>query len=626
MCGITGAVAFTDTGRQHLEGISRATYSLLKRGPDSEGLYFNDNVAFGHRRLKIIDTSSAADQPMTDPTGRFTIVFNGEVFNYKELRKDLERKGVKFHTESDTEVLLQQYIHLKEKCPETLNGEFAFAVHDKKTGEVFLARDRYGIKPLYYYTDKDKFLFASEMKALLAFGIPREIDTASLYTYLQLNYIPSPHSIFEKVKKLPAGCFATIRNSEFRIQNYYELPVCETTSALSYEQAVKQLQESLEHSVQQRLVSDVPLGCFLSGGVDSSIISAIAAKHTRHLKTFSIGYKDEKYFDETHYARLVAKKLKTEHTVFSLSNNDLYANLYQVLDYLDEPFADSSALAVHILSMHTRRHVKVALSGDGADELFGGYNKHAAELKARKGGVTTALLRGSAPLLKVLPKSRNTKLGNKVRQLNKFSSAAGKNAQERYWRWAGYAAEEQVGKLLKVQPGRHYSERKDQLLKHLNNDMNSVLYTDICLVLENDMLVKTDRMSMANSLEVRVPFLDHRIVDLALSMPSSYKIDGKRRKKVLRDAFGRQLPEEVFSRKKQGFEVPLLKWLRTDLRPMIERDLLEPGFVREQGIFNSTETEKLKKQLFSSSPDDAVARIWGLIVFQYWYKKQCQGY
>lgn len=625
MCGIAGILAFDESGKRYLHKISAATYSLNKRGPDGEGIYIHNNVALGHRRLAIIDTSSSASQPFTDASERYTIVFNGEIFNYQDLRKQLIKKGVQFKSQSDTEVLLYLYITEKEKCLEQLDGEFAFAIYDKENEEIFIARDRFGIKPLYYFKDQERFVFASEMKAMLQFDIPKEIDQASLQLYLHLNYIPTPYSIFKQVLKLDAGQYAIInKNKKFVQRSYYTLPELEKpnqkTKFKDYESAQAELKKLLEDSVQNRMIADVPLGTFLSGGIDSSIITAIAAQHTQHLNTFSIGYKNEPLFDETQYAQLVAKKYKTNHTVFELSNEDLFANLHTMLDYIDEPFADSSALAVNILSMHTKKHVTVALSGDGADEIFAGYNKHAAELTARNAGLKASLVKSAHPLLKQLPKSRNSKVGNKVRQLEKFAEGMKLNEQERYWRWAGYSKEEESNELL-LKTSTEYASRKKEILKNINSDYNSVLLTDLQLVLENDMLVKVDRMSMSHSLEVRVPFLDHKLVDFAFTLPTHYKIDAKHRKKILKDAFKAYLPDELYHRGKQGFEVPLLKWFHTDLKTMITDELLNDKFIKEQGIFNPTAISNLKEQLFSINPNDAVANVWGLIVFQYWWKK-----
>jgi asparagine synthase (glutamine-hydrolysing) len=622
MCGITGIIAFNENGKRLLHNVSAATYCLKKRGPDGEGIYFHDNAALGHRRLSIIDTSDDASQPFTDSTGRYTIVFNGEIFNYKELRATLEKKGIHFRSQSDTEVLLQLYISEKGKCIEKLDGEFAFAIYDNLTAELFLCRDRFGIKPLYYYSDQDRFVFGSEMKAIMAFEVPGEIDNASLRLFFHLNYIPSPWSILKNVFKLEAGTVMIVnKQGSIRQDRYYQISLT-TGSSDNYSDSKEKLKNLLEHSVRQRMISDVPLGAFLSGGIDSSVITAIAAKEKKHLNTFSIGYKDEPLFDETKYAQLVARKWNTEHTVFRLSNDDLFASLKTVLDDIDEPYADSSALAVNLLSMHTKKYVTVALSGDGADELFAGYNKHAAEVKARSGGLSAHLVKSSHSILKRIPKSRNTKTGNRIRQLEKFAAGMKLSEKDRYWNWAKWAG---LGDSFFCErnsaASKEFEKRKTQILKNIGNDLNSVLLTDMQLVLENDMLVKVDRMSMSQGLEVRVPFLDQKVVDFAFSLPSTDKIQGNERKKILKDSFKDLLPEEILHRTKKGFEVPLLNWFRTDLKTLITDELLADPFIKEQGLFEPDEVKKIKAQLFSPDPNDAVEKVWALIVFQYWWKK-----
>jgi asparagine synthase (glutamine-hydrolysing) len=633
MCGIAGIIAFTGKGKSSLDKIEDAVRCLNLRGPDAKGVYRHGQVAIGQTRLAIIDTSDGGLQPMHDASGRYTIIFNGEFFNYKEHRQFVLDKGYKLRSESDTEVLLYLYIIEGEKFLRRINGFFALAIYDQLEQTVFIARDRMGVKPLLIYRDADRMMFASEMKSLLAMGIPKEMDNASLFAYLQLNYIPGHQSIFKNVTKLPPGHYIKVR-SELSDENngrpvtaiapeqYYEIK--KGTTRLSYEEQQRQLYELMDASVQRRLISDVPLGTFLSGGIDSSVISALAARHTKHLKTFSIGFRDEPLFDETHYANMVAKKIGSDHTVFSLTTDDLFANLHAVLDYIDEPFADSSALNVHILSQHTRRHVTVALSGDGADELFGGYNKHAAEYRIRQGGIAGSLVGLLDPLWNVLPQSRNSRIGNKSRQLKKFSEGIRLGPKERYWRWASVGTEEEAEKILSagIISRKEYEKRKADVLKYISDDgdINDFLMTDMHLVLVNDMLMKVDLMSMANSLEVRTPFLDYTVVDFAFSLPAESKIDGEGRKKIVRDAFRSMLPEELYSRSKQGFEVPLLKWFSTDLKPMITEELLSEDFIRAQQIFSYPEIKKLLTKLFSSSPGDTVARTWALIVFQHWWK------
>ena len=496
---------------------------------------------------------------------------------------------------------------------------------------MFIARDRMGIKPLLYFSDDDKFIFASEMKSLLAYGIQKEIDFTSLSQYLQFNYIPAPHSMLKGVKKLMPGHYMKIKGRDIQIESYYKIPYDKENPPLqniSYDKQKEKLVELLDESVRKRLVSDVPLGTFLSGGIDSSVITALASKHVDKLNTFSIGYKDEKFFDETKYANIVAKKFNTNHTVFSLSNRDLYEHLNDVLDYFDEPFADSSAIAVYILSKETKKNVTVALSGDGADEMFSGYNKHAAALKAINGGSSASLVKNLLPLWKVLPKSRNSVLGNKVRQLQRFAEGMQLTDQERYWKWASLASSNESKEILNETSRNlvavaEFESRKSEILKHIKGTSNisDLLYTDMQLVLTNDMLTKVDMMSMANSLEVRVPFLDHTLVEFAFQLPDDSKINAQMKKRILQDAFRDILPKELYKRPKHGFEVPLLKWFRGDLKSLIENDLLEQKFIEEQGIFEYVGIKKLKQQLFSSNPEDVHARIWGLIVFQWWWKK-----
>ncbi len=627
MCGITGIFEFKPTGGDHQAQVDQAIRCLQPRGPDSQGRFSAPGLWLGHTRLSIIDTSQAAAQPFGDASGRYTLVFNGEIYNFKDLRYRLQQKGIPFRSNSDTEVLLQWLILHGEQGLSSLEGFFAFAFYDRRKHSLLLARDRFGIKPLLWHLQDQTLRFASQMKAMMALGIPRKLDMASLELYLQLNYIPAPWTIFQQVNKLLPGHYLVLENGKVHQECYYQIPAADTKAAgitPSYPQAMKMLDTKLEEAVVKRLYSDVPLGTFLSGGIDSSIITALAARNISHLNTFSIGFRDEPMFDETRYARQVAKMHGTHHTEFSLTTSDLLECLDQVMDQIDEPFADSSALAVYILSRETRKSITVALSGDGADEMFGGYNKHMAEMKARQGGADVALLAAMSPVLKHLPQSRNHPLTNRFRQWHRFGAAVKLHPADRYWQWASVTPARQAHSMLLHPEGTHLSiGRKQQLMKHITRegDFDQVLLTDMHLVLPNDMLTKVDLMSMAHSLEVRVPFLDHELVDWVFSLPVSYKIDGKGRKKILRDTFRKLLPEECYHRNKQGFEVPLLRWFQRELRSRISHDLLADQFIEDQGIFDPRQITLLKQQLFSSSPADAPARIWALMVFQHWWKK-----
>lgn len=610
--------------------VAAATQALAKRGPDFQDIYTDGFVGLGHRRLSIIDTSEAGNQPMWDESKRYCIIFNGEIFNFKELRSELKSKEISFRSESDTEVLLKLYMLDKENCLNKLNGFFSFCIYDKAEQSFFLARDRYGIKPLLYLFDEDKFLFASEMKSMLCYGIDKTIDFTSLHTYLQLNYTPAPHTIFKNVKKLMPGHFMKVSSGKLDIQSYYHIPYAEekVDTKISYDEAKEKFKDLLERSVQRRLVSDVPLGSFLSGGIDSSVIVGLASKLKPDLHTFSIGFKDEPFFDETAYAQLVAKHFNTSHTVFSLTNDDLYKHVHSILDYIDEPFADSSAIAVYILSNETRKHATVALSGDGADELLAGYNKHEAMFRMFHPGLKEALVGGLSPLWNVLPHSRNNPVFNKFRQLGRFGQAMKLDPKERYWQLAGFADASEALKLFSTASieqfeKQQFIDRKYEILKSISDkgSINEILLTDTQLVLPNDMLTKVDLMSMANSLEVRTPFLDYKLVNFIFSLPEEFKINSSLRKRILQDAFREILPAKLYNRPKKGFEVPLLKWFRREMKSMITDELLSKSFIEEQNIFNYSEIAKLKKQLFSSNPGDIHARIWGLIVFQWWWKK-----
>ncbi|HTF20249.1 MAG TPA: asparagine synthase (glutamine-hydrolyzing) [Chryseolinea sp.] len=632
MCGITGIFAFNLLGKLNKIHVTNATTALQKRGPDFQDIYLDESVCLGHRRLSIIDTRAVANQPMWDESHRYCIIFNGEIFNYKQLREELRSQGIVFSTESDTEVLLKLYIHEGEKCLSRLNGFFSFCVFDKQQKTMFLARDRFGIKPLLYLYDEDKFIFASEMKSILQYGFEKKLDYNSLYIYLQLNYIPSPDTIFLDVKKLAPGHSMTVGHQTMEMKCWYQIPYdrekAQATN-LSYPNAIQQFRKLLNEAVHKRLVADVPLGSFLSGGVDSSVISALAAKHKPDLHTFSIGYKDEKFFDETAYARLVAKHIKTEHTVFSLTNADLYSHVHNILDYIDEPFADSSAIAVYILSKETRKHATVALSGDGADEMLGGYNKHAAFYRTIHRGWKENVVVSLESLWNKMPQSRNSALANKMRQFSRFAEGAKMNAKDRYWKWAGFASKDDALKMLHPDLRmnlwlKEFVPRRKSLLQFLPDSgetMNDIFLTDMHMVLTNDMLAKVDMMSMANGLEVRVPFLDYEVVNFLFSLPDHYKINGNIRKRLLQDGFRDILPRQLYKRPKKGFEVPLLKWLRTEMKSLIMDDLLSEDFIVNQGVFDYAEINRIKQQLFSSSPGDVHARVWGLVVFQWWWKK-----
>ncbi len=575
---------------------------------------------------------------MMEPERRFALVFNGEIYNFRELRNELEGLGHRFHTGTDTEVILRAWRAWGEQALDRFNGFFALAIHDAEHDTLFVARDRMGIKPLWWFAHDGMVAFASEVKALYPLGLPRDIDPVSLHHYLQLNYLPGDHGLYAGLRRLPPGGFLRLSAEGLEQGTWWTLPEGPDPAApppADYEAAQRELERLLEEAVRARLVSDVPLGAFLSGGIDSSVVVALAARHVQGLKTFSVGYRDEPFFDETRYAESVAQRYGTDHTVFSLSNDDLYAALHDTLDQMDQPFADSSALAVGILSRETRRRVTVALSGDGADELFGGYHKHLAHVKVASGGVLPALVGAAAPVWRALPKSRQHALGNRIRQLDRFAEGRALQPADRYWRWCGLASAGSAEALLapawreRLADARsdERARRKDLLGAFDRHDdpLRAVLLSDQRLVLPGDMLHKVDHMSMAHSLEVRVPFLDHRVVAYANALPSAWKVGGGLKKRILQDAFRGHLPAELYNRPKHGFEVPLLRWMRGPLRSEIETRWLAPERLAAEGVFDPGAVAALLRRLFGPDPGEAHARVWGLIVFQHWWERWHTG-
>ncbi|MEX2597431.1 MAG: asparagine synthase (glutamine-hydrolyzing) [Salibacteraceae bacterium] len=640
MCGILGLLDLHPDG-ERFKSFGTALAALNHRGPDHQEKLIEQPLALGHTRLSIIDLDKRSNQPMTDESGRYTLVFNGEIYNFKELKQECEQLGYRFKTESDTEVLLVLLMQFGEACMPKLNGFFAFAFFDRNTNTLILARDRYGIKPLVYYANEKSFSFSSELKALMPLKFDKVIDKVSLFSYFKFNYIPAPHTILQDHFKLePGHCLKVSWNKkliEYQIEKWYEIPYDpsdeKNLSAHDYQQSQKVLKRFLRESVRKRLVADVPVGCFLSGGIDSSIITAIASEENQNLAAFSIGFPDQPYFDESKYARQVANHLKVDHHLFEVRNSDLLEAAHNVLNHLDEPFADSSALNVYLLAKHTKQHVKVALSGDGGDELFGGYHKHGAEFRLRNRKLIDHAVGKLKPVWDRVPSSRSGKLSNLSRQLQKFSDGYTLNARDRYWRWAGILSEEQANFFLKEEmlqreqrlsdDAHSFKKRKDHLLRNIKKEgtLNEVLLSDMLLSLPNDMLYKVDSMSMAHALEVRTPMLDQHVVKHAFKLPIMFKVNHFTKKKILHDCYSDRLPTEVFDRNKKGFEVPLLEWFRGPMKSTFERYCNDHDFIEEQGLFNQDAINDLQKKLYSSNPGDAASSAWALVVFQSWYAK-----
>lgn len=602
------------------EQVRAALDALVHRGPDDEGTYSNGRALLAHRRLSIIDVSPAGRQPFADEGGRYTIAFNGEVFNFKELRRALEANGHTFRSQTDTEVVLRLFTVKGPAFLHDLNGFFALAIHDAETDSLFLARDRFGIKPLHWTATGGQFLFASELRTLLALGATGEPDPVSACQYLTYYFTPAPHSVLAGFNKLLPGHSLSVDANGVHEERWYSLPGSITARSGS-RPAGEALHQLLDDAVEKRLVSDVPVGTFLSGGVDSSIISALAARHHKHLHTFSVGYKDNAYYNEAPYAEEVAHHIGSEHSTLMLDTGDLAEGYRCLLTALDEPFADSSALASFLLCEHTRKTVTVALSGDGADEVFGGYRKHQAELRLQTPGAAELAVRALAPLWRVLPRSRNSRWQDRIRQLDRFARMARKESSQRYLDLAAFIPRGEANTLLAVPPDVDEVHRRElRVIDTVNAlpGMDGTLLADVSFTLPNDMLHKVDLTSMAHGLEVRPPFLDRRVVEFAFSLPMELKVRKGSGKHILRQTFGHLLPRTVMDRPKKGFEVPMLDLFRGPLHHLVD-DVLEPDAVHGAGL-DTGSVKDVVRRLRSSSPNGTEALIHALIIYVSWWK------
>ncbi|HMN33649.1 MAG TPA: asparagine synthase (glutamine-hydrolyzing) [Chitinophagaceae bacterium] len=623
MCGINGFVS----PKYSKEDLLKSRDHLQNRGPDEEGYFYESPVGLGHRRLSIIDLSSGT-QPMYNEDSSLVIVFNGEIYNFKKLRAELIKDGHKFHSESDTEVILKAYqTYGLDICLEKLEGMFAFAIWDKRKKKLFIARDRFGEKPLYYLKNSHGFVFASELKALYEYFDQKKLSVTGLNLYFSLTYIPAPYTIYEGVWKLEAGHYLEVdENGNYSNNCYYNLGALvkenQSRQILDYQHAKKMLREQLFASVEERMLADVPLGAFLSGGIDSSIISAIMAKISNEpIKTFSIGF-HEKAYDESERAALVATHIGSDHTLHMLGHEDLLAVVDESLAYFDEPFGDSSAIPTMIVAKKAKGKVTVVLTGDCADELFGGYEKYLGNYYTDKWNTIPYFLRRFIETgLNLIP--HNNLTNHELRKLKKVVHSASLTAEERYIKLTSLGFSEHEKKYLLVASFNQSQEEKLSHFYHENpelDEMQKTFYSDVKLVLEGDMLTKLDRMCMINSLEGRVPFLDSRIVDISFRLPYEFKIEGKNKKKILKDTFADLLPLKTLHFAKKGFGLPLRLWFKKELKEEL-LELLDKNFLHNQGIFNAAYIHKLLEEHMGNKENHSV-KLWTLFVFQKWFKRQ----
>jgi asparagine synthase (glutamine-hydrolysing) len=568
--------------------------TIKNRGPDSKGEWQDSSIWLGHRRLSIVDPSERGNQPMQ--YGQYVIAYNGMIYNYRDIRRTLMQRGYKFHTDTDTEVILAGWIEWKQDLLPRLNGMFAFALWNKTKKSLILARDRFGKKPLYFRNWKSDFAFGSRFDSIEALTETAKLSSNARSWLLTLKYIPDPHSASDEIQKLPAGHLLEISDKSQNITKWYHLKPNDTlfTSALSQQE---KLRLALDRAVADRLVSDVPISCFLSGGIDSAIIAALARNHT-NIDTFTAGFDDD-IFDETKMARETARHLGTSHHEVRLKQDDQLVMIDQLLNSaLDEPFGDSSALPSLFVSTAIKNQAKVALSGDGADELFGGYRKYQGELAVQIYQRLPRSLRCFfKTIINLLPQSHTNRLTDRFRQLHRFINGAEGNQLERHATWMEVASTANDIKQLLEDTNHQDLVNMLSLISLPDNidPLSATLLRDMNTVLISDMLVKIDRTSMHAGVEIRSPFLDHNVVEMAMAIDGKHKIAWGHGKKILRDIFKNDLPKNVFSAPKRGFEMPLNKWLSgpllSELKPALSAEFLaynrlnpHLGKLLEQGI------------------------------------------
>lgn len=618
MCGIVGT---NRPGECPPEAFDRMVDALAHRGPDDRGVYRGGAAAIGHRRLSILDPTSRGHQPMSAARGAIHIVYNGEIYNHQRLRRLLP--GAQWESSCDTETILRLYEKQGPSFVEWLNGMFAMAIHDERIQKLFLFRDRLGEKPLYYFQESGRFAFASELKALLPH--PRfspQIRPRAVSEYFLFNYIPDPLAIYKGVRKLPPGNMLEfdLETERAHIEPYWTVKDCffpgmpSATTARSIGEAEEELESLLSDSVRMRTLSDVPLGCFLSGGVDSSLIASELARHTSEARTFTISFADEEY-DEGPRARETARLLETQHQQHRVEARDLLDLIEDLPQICDEPFADASIIPTAILARWTRQHVTVALSGDGGDELFLGYDRYrwARDVSRTAAWLPSPLRRAMASLAERIPNYRLQTIARGMqfasrRQLYPFVFAG----------WNAPFVKNLLSEPLLNDFNRHPIHDLANAPMRLPLIQRAAL-TDLQHYLPADILVKMDRAAMASSLETRPPLLDHRIVEFALRLPARFKMRGGEQKILLKRLLRKRLPAKIVDGPKRGFAVPLKHWFRGELKTLIT-DHLAPDALRHHGFFDEHAVQSLLARHFSGQYNHE-RQIWALLMFQLWYRK-----
>lgn len=623
MCGICGAVHH-DGSSPDERLLQQMNDTLRHRGPDGAGMHCSEGVGLAMRRLKIIDLSGS-DQPLYNENRSVIVVFNGEIYNYQKLRHDLTQQGHTFQTGGDGETIVHLYEQYGLDAPKHLRGQFAFALRDEAERRLFLARDRFGQKPLYYYQDEDVFVFGSEIKALLEHpAVPRqsifEDNPDMLALYLGYGYMPAPLTAFRGIQALMPGHILILEDGQKEGQQhpYWKTPrhnpkhAPEDELERSLSTTIKIVRDTLQEAIQLRLISDVPLGAFLSGGLDSSIIVALMQKASnRSAKTFSIGFTGDASFDESPYAEEVAQHLGSDHTTMIVEPHAMDL-LEKLVWHHDQPFADSSAIPTFLVSELTRQHVTVALTGDGGDELFAGYERfYAATLVAKLGKIPRPLWKAAAALIGVFPEG--TGYANFINRAGRFSRGASLPLDLAYFDWTRIGTAQAISRLIDHADtaGSHFSRNTQ------STSLAGILEANQNTYLPDDLLIKADRCSMAASLEARAPFLDHHLAEVAAELPLNFKLNGKTTKYILKEAARGLLPDHIIDRKKHGFGVPLGTWLREDISPV--KDLLLSESARKRALMSISEVEKLVQE-HESGKRDHNRILWTLLTLEMWHR------
>lgn len=627
MCGICGKINREKEKPVEKSLIVRMCDVIKHRGPDDAGYFVKQNVGLGMRRLSIIDLSGG-HQPIYNEDNSVVVVLNGEIYNFPELREDLRKKGHQFRTKSDTEVIVHLYEERGEDCVNYLRGMFGFALYDIKRNRLMVARDRMGIKPIYYALDQEKLLFGSELKSLLQDQtLSRDFDFFALNSYFSFMNTLAPDTIFKNVRKLLPGQYLIFENDHFRIEDYWRFALNEQPQK-SETATAEQLREMILEAVKIRLISDVPLGAFLSGGIDSSTIVALMSQVSdQPVKTFSIGF-HSKAFNELDYARQIARKFETDHRELMVEP-DAIPIIDDLIWYLDEPFSDPSAIPTYFVSKIARENVTVVLTGDGGDEMFGGYSGYNVEAVLNKFGRIPNFIRNRIikNILNIFPNTPSAKLNEQRNRMLRILERVDLPPESRFFSRHQVFSEQDKNELYATDFLHSLNGEFDisqRLMSYIDvptqaSSIDKMLYLDTHLYLPNDMLVKVDRMSMATSLEARVPLLDHILVEYIASLPHSYKVKGTTTKYILKKAMQGLVPDDILYRKKQGFNVPLNEWFRNDLVGLASEVLFDSrstnrGLLRKTKIEQILNTHQRKEQ-------DLSFQIWSLIVFEKWCRR-----